>query len=141
MAKTLDDLALRELLGVDEAATPPAATPYTARARYLSSLDGFNVKQQAIPAHVFRAERDRALDPAAPTGLVPLDLSGGLQLDGPATTPLILARYARIRAGDTLETRFAASTELYYVIRGAGTRRLGDGGEAITWGAGDAFAL
>jgi gentisate 1,2-dioxygenase len=140
MAKTLDDLALRELLGVDGPAAPRTATPYTARARYLSSLDGFNIKQPAIPAHVFRAERERALDPAAPTGLVPLDLSGQLQLDVPATTPLILARYARIRAGDALETRFAASTELYYVIRGAGTSRFGDG-EAIAWGAGDAFAL
>jgi len=140
MAKTLDDLALRELLGVDEAAPPRAATPYTARARYLSSLDGFNIKQPAIPAHVFRAERDRALDPAAPTGLVPLDLSGALQLDGPATTPLILARYARIRAGETLDTRFAASTELYYAIRGAGTSRFGDG-EVIAWAAGEAFAL
>jgi gentisate 1,2-dioxygenase len=140
MAKTLDDLALRELLGVDETAPPRAATPYTARARYLSSLDGFNVKQPAIPAHAFRAERDRALDPAAPTGLVPLDLSGLLQLDGPATTPLILARYARVRAGEGLETRFAASTELYYAIRGAGTTRFGDG-ESISWATGDAFAL
>ena len=140
MAKTLDDLALRELLGVDEAAPARPATPYTARARYLSSLDGFNIKQPAIPAHVFRAERDRALDPATPTGLVPLDLSGALQLEGPATTPLILARYARIRAGETLETRFTASTELYYAIRGAGTSRFGDG-EAIAWAAGDAFAL
>ena len=60
MAKTLDDLALRELLGVDEAAPARAATPYTARARYLSSLDGFNIKRPAIPAHVFRAERRTA---------------------------------------------------------------------------------
>jgi gentisate 1,2-dioxygenase len=141
MAKTLDEIALRDLLAVDGAGAPLAATPYTARARYLSSLDGFNIKQPPIPAHVFRAERDRAFDSAAPTGLLPLDLSGMLELEGPATTPLILARYARIRAGETLETRLAASTELYYAIRGGGTTRFGDGGEAIAWAAGDAFAL
>jgi gentisate 1,2-dioxygenase len=141
MAKTLDEMALRELLRVDRHPEPPA-TDWTANARYLSSLDGFDIKRPPIPAQVFRAERDRALDPAAPTGLVPLDLSGPLQLAGPATTPLILARYARIRAGEALETRLAASTELYYVIRGAGTTRFGAGGaEAIAWAPGDAFGL
>lgn len=141
MAKTLDEMALRELLGVDAQPERPT-TPYTANARYFSSLDGFNIKQPSIPAHVFLAERDRALDPDAPTGLVPLDLSGLLQLAGPATTPLILARYARIRSGETLDTRYHASTELYYVIRGAGTTRFGAGGaEAIAWEPGDAFAL
>ena len=57
------------------AATPRASSPYTENARYLTSLDGFNIKHPAVPAHVFRAERDRALAPGAPTGLVPLDLS------------------------------------------------------------------
>jgi hypothetical protein len=69
MAKTRDELSLRELLGLDAGAAP-AATAYTANARYLSSLDGFDVKRPGIPPHVFRDERDRALDPAAPTGLV-----------------------------------------------------------------------
>ena len=63
-------------------------TAYTRRARCYSSADGFNIKRPAVPAHVFTAERDRALDPAAPTGLIPLDLSGPLGLDFPATTPL-----------------------------------------------------
>src|SRR6266542_2775055 len=99
MAKTVDELALRELLGI-ETRPDRAETPYTANARYLSSLDGFDIKRPAIPAHVFLAERDRALAPQTPTGLLPLDLRASLQLDAPATTPLILARYARIRAGD-----------------------------------------
>ena len=141
MAKTADELTLRELLGLEAGPERPG-TAYTANARYRSSLDGFNIKRPAIPAQVFRELRDRALGPAALTGLVPLDLSGALQLDSPATTPLILARYARIRAGDQLETRFVASTELHYVIRGTGTTRFGAGGsEAITWEAGDVLAL
>ncbi len=139
MATTLDETALRELLGIDGTAAPPV-TPYTAEARYLTSLDGFDVKQPAIPAHVFRAERDRAQAAGAPTGLVPLDLSAVLEVPGPATTPLILARYARIRAGETLETQFAASTELYYAMRGAGTTRFG-AGETVAWGAGDVMVL
>src|SRR5260370_8350858 len=87
-------------------------TRYTGRARYYSSLDGFNVKSPRVSAHVFLPERDRALDPTAPTGLIPLDQSGPLALDFPATTPLILARYARIRAGERLATRFAATAHI-----------------------------
>ncbi len=114
-------------------------TTYTRRARYFSSADGFNIKHPRVPAHLFLAERDRALDPATPTGLVPLDLSGPLDLDFPATTPLILARFARIRAGETLRTRFTASGEIHYVIAGGGDTSWGS--EQIAWDEGDAFCL
>ena len=139
MAKTLDEMELRTLIDPD--ATPPrSASPFTDNARYLTSLDGFNIKRPAVPAHSFRAERDRALAPGAPTGLVPLDLSHTLGLEHPATTPFILSRYARIRAGETLDTAFRASTELYHVIRGAGTTRLGNG-ETLRWQSADTFCL
>src|SRR2546430_12455671 len=114
-------------------------TAYARRARYYSSADGFTIKRPRIPAHVFARERDRALDPATPTGLLPLDLGTALGTDGAATTPLILARYARLRAGESLATRFEASGEIYYVIAGSGETTWGS--EAIGWGAGDAFCL
>lgn len=114
-------------------------TVYTRRARYYSSADGFNIKRPRIPAHVFVAERDRALDPGAPTGLVALDLGRALGLDFPATTPLILARYARIRAGEMLTTRFAASGEIACVMAGAGVSHVD--GETLAWEAGDVFCL
>jgi gentisate 1,2-dioxygenase len=139
MAKTLDELELRALLDLP-APAPRAPSPYTENARYLTSLDGFNIKHPAIPAHVFRAERDRVLAPGAPTGLVPLDLSTTLGLGYPATTPFILSRYARIRTGETLATAFRASTELYHVIRGSGTTRVA-GGTPMTWQAADTFCL
>src|SRR5262245_64611402 len=120
MAKTLDELELRALLLTGSAAVR-APSPHTENARYLTSLDGFNIKHPPVPPHVFCAERDRALDPGAPTGLVPLDLSAALGLAYPATTPFILSQYARIRTADGLVTAFRASTELYHVIRGSGT--------------------
>ena len=58
MGKTLDELELRALLDTDPG-RPRAPSPYARNARYLTSLDGFNIKRPAIPAHVFRAERDR----------------------------------------------------------------------------------
>jgi gentisate 1,2-dioxygenase len=116
-----------------------AETIYTRNARYYSSADGFNIKKPRIPAHLFIAERDRVLAPETATGLVPLDLSSSLDLDFPATTPLILARYGRIRGGETLRTRFTASGEIYYVIAGAG--RTSWDGTALAWEAGDVFCL
>lgn len=116
-----------------------AETPYRLRARYHSSADGFNIEHPRIPAHVFLAEREKALDPATPTGLMPLDLSRPLGIPFPATTPLILARYARIRAGERLPTRFTASGEIHYVIAGAGESTWD--GEALAWEAGDVFCL
>jgi gentisate 1,2-dioxygenase len=142
MAKTLDDVELRALLDAGPAA-PRAPSPFTANARYLTSLDGFNIKRPSVPAHIFRGERDRALDGAGPTGLVPLDLSAVLGLDYPATTPFILSSYARIRAGDTLPTTFRASAEIYHVIRGAGTTTADAvaGGRPMSWQAADTFCL
>lgn len=142
MAKTVDEIELRQLLGIEDHPAP-APTPHTANARYLSSIDGFNIKRPPVPAHVFRGERDRALDPGGPTGLIPLDLSPLLDLDYPATTPIILSRYARLRAGDSLATEFVASTEVYYVIAGTGTTTWGGDGDgaSLAWGPGDAFCL
>jgi gentisate 1,2-dioxygenase len=139
MAKTLDELELRTLIDAEPAA-PRAASPYEANARYLTSLDGFNIKRPAIPAHMFRAERDRALAPETPTGLLPLDLSSTLGLEYPATTPLILSSYARIRTGDTLSTAFVASAEIYHVVRGSGTTTTDDG-VSVAWQTRDTFCL
>ena len=114
-------------------------SPYTKHARYYASGEGFNIKHSRIPAHTFLAERDAALSASTPTGLIALDLSGPLDIAAPATTPLVLARYARICAGESLTTHFTASGEIHYVITGAGESTFD--GEALGWEAGDAFCL
>ena len=114
-------------------------TDYTRRALYYSSADGFNIKRPPVPARTFTAERDAVLAAAAPTGLVPLDLRAELGVDFAATTPILLTRYARVRAGEKLATRFAASGEIYYAIAGRGETTVG--AESIAWEAGDAFCL
>src|SRR5690606_6494241 len=70
---------------------------------------------------------------------IPLDLSDALGTDFPATSPLILTRYLRIRPGDALTTQLKASGELYYVIAGSGETR--NGADRIAWGPGDVFCL
>ncbi|MDB5400880.1 MAG: hypothetical protein JWQ55_2898 [Rhodopila sp.] len=114
-------------------------TEAQARGRFFNTGNAFNVQLPPVPDHLFIAEPVAALDPAAPTGLIACDLSQQLACPFPATTPLVLARYARIRAGETLTTEFAASGIICYVISGAGGT---DGGpEQVAWNAGDLFVL
>lgn len=92
-----------------------------------------------VPPYVFADEQRRALDPQCPTGLVPLDISNLLGTAYPATTPVLLARYVVVRAGESLEHAFEATGEIYYVARGAGMSGAGD--TRIAWRAGDVFVL
>ncbi|MCS5697930.1 cupin domain-containing protein [Cyanobium sp. FGCU-52] len=88
---------------------------------------------------VFHAERKRAFDPETPSGLVLLDRSEQLQMQGPGTTPTLLAAYIVVHAGETLTTQFQGGREFYFVIRGHGTSS--GKGERLAWSAGDAFYL
>jgi len=54
------------------------------------------------------------------TRLVPLDLSGPLGVDYPATSPALLASFVVLDPGDTLTSVPGATSELYYCLTGAG---------------------
>lgn len=122
---------------VQHASTP--ASPAQARGRFFNTGNGFNVQLPPVPDRIFVDEPARALDPANPTGLIACDISAELASTFPATTPLVLARYARIRAGESLVTDFAASGVIAYVMQGSGTTRCD--GEQIAWSAGDLMIL
>lgn len=112
---------------------------FVARARYYSPANIFKVERPAIPQHIFADELALVLADDAPTGWVALDIGEQIGLSEPATTPLMLARYARINAGEALSGTFRASGEFYYVIAGAGAATKG--AETLRWQAGDVFSL
>jgi gentisate 1,2-dioxygenase len=116
-----------------------AQTPYTRRARYFDSGNAFNIVYPDVPAASFVAERDGALDPATGTRLIPCDQSAAMGIAFPATSPLVLAAYARIRAGESLTVEPRASVLLAYVIAGSG--RALQGTDTIAWSSGDVFSL
>ncbi|MDF1793417.1 MAG: cupin domain-containing protein [Thalassobaculaceae bacterium] len=129
----------------DSAATldgdPPieAATEAQRRARFFNSGNAFNLKLPAVPRARFDEARDAAFADGAPSGLHPMDQSAVIGCPFPATTPLVLARYLRVTAGDTLTTRFTASGEVIYAIAGSGSTVIG--GETLTWDQGDVLVL
>lgn len=110
-----------------------------AAARFISVEDGFNIKRPELAPHCFDAERARALEAPTSTGVVPLDRSDLLLTPYPATSPLLLASFVCIRAGDAMTTRPKASGEIYYVVRGDG--RTIQEGRTLAWGPGDIFCL
>lgn len=109
------------------------------RARYVPVEKGFNIVRPSIEPQSFEPQKARAFAVDAPTGVVPLDLSASLGTDYPATTPFMLARYVSVRAGTPLTCRFAASGEIWAVLRGKG--RLTHQSEAIDWREGDILLL
>ena len=89
-----------------------------------------------IPIEQFPA----SLHVGRPTGVTALDLSGPLGLEaGPATSPALVASFVCIAAGDRLETRAAATSELFVVLRGAGRSTVGT--DVLDWAEGDIFVL
>ena len=109
------------------------------RALYFNTGNAFDLHWPPVPDASFVDEPARALDPATPTGLIACDRSREMGCAFAATTPLVLARYARIRRGETLPARFEASGVVCYVIAGSGRSTSGD--ETIDWSAGDVFVL
>lgn len=75
-----------------------------------------------------------------PTGTLPLDSSTALGCPGPATTPALCANFVHVRPGDAHITDANATSQLFFVMRGAGTTRLANGGD-LGWRAGDLFTL
>jgi gentisate 1,2-dioxygenase len=88
-----------------------------------------------IPAAVFGAETYRE----GPTRVIPLDLSAELGVDGPATSPALLASFVRILAGEQLSTAPNATSELYYVLHGSGFSEVN--AALVRWSKGDFVTL
>jgi gentisate 1,2-dioxygenase len=122
-----------DAMPVQEPANP--AGPAQSRARFFNSGNAFNVKLPPVPAAVFPAAAVPVL--GAATGFVLCDQSESLALPYPATTPLMLARYAAIAPNADLTARFKATGAIWYVIAGAGTSTIEN--ESFDWSSGDVF--
>ena len=115
------------------------ASPAEERARFFNSGNAFNIVLNEVPDTVFQTEVEAATAPDAKTGFFLCDQAEALANPTPATTPFILARYARINDGDMLEAQFNTAGSIWYVITGSGETTFGD--QIIYWEAGDLFAL
>ena len=111
------------------------ASPMEAEARLYEYGSCANPQLPAVPVRVLAA----ALHEEGPTRISALDLSAELGVDGPATSPNLLAAFIRLCAGESLTTAAVATSSCFYVIRGAGETAFG--AAAIRWAQGDLFVL
>lgn len=105
------------------------------QARYFNSANAFNIHLPEVPAKAFNEVAANAMTPGMPTGWYACDQAQQLGCDFPATTPLMLARYARINAGDSWIFEPVASGVIAFVIQGSGTSNTDF--EQLEWAAGD----
>lgn len=124
-------------LPAQHAAAP--ATEAEARARFFNSGNAFNIKMPPVPGGLFTAEPARALAEDTPTGFIACDQSPAMGCAFPATTPLMLARYAVVAAGERLAADFNATGSVWYVIEGRGAADCL--GETLSFAPGDVFLL
>ena len=82
---------------------------------------------------------DGSLHRTGESRIIPLDLSGDLRTPYPATTPNLMANFLRICAGESLQTEANATSEMFYVIRGAGASETEWG--VTHWSEGDLFVV
>lgn len=88
-----------------------------------------------VPIQPFPA----SLHESGDTRVIALDLSKELSTSYPATAPNLLASYVRICANESIRTAVAATSEVFFVLRGAGRTETASG--TIEWRRGDAFTL
>lgn len=75
----------------------------------------------------------------AESRIIPLQLAEKLETSYPATGPNLLANFIHIAPGHQLSTTTHASSQVFYVIRGAGFSLID--GKRLDWKTGDFFAI
>jgi gentisate 1,2-dioxygenase len=113
---------------------------HTADAQYFEYTKAANpIGAGLIPKVPITAFPGRLHEPNGESRIVPLELSGDLRVEGPATSPSLCANFVCITQHDPVETNPVATSEVYYVIRGRGRTEFN--GDEIDWEEGDFFAL
>ncbi len=138
----MPDIAAPAVQSIGDLPLQTAATPANeaqARARFFNTGNAFNVILPPVPNMAFTDQPTRALSSQTPTSLIACYISDQLQCPFPATSPFVLAYYAKVKAGETLATNFTTTGMIGYVIQGSGAVTCGE--ETVNWGPGDLFVL
>ena len=71
------------------------------------------------------------------TRIIPFDINDCLDIETACTSPNLMASFVRVKTGESIETKANATSQAFYVIRGAGTTTSEHG--TVSWGFGDLF--
>ena len=73
------------------------------------------------------------------TRVVPFKVNGPLEINGPCTSPNLMASFVRVCIGESIHTNANATSQAFYVIRGEGSTVSAHG--EISWSTGDLFVV
>jgi len=118
----------------------PAAERLTEAARFHDYRYASNPIADGTLPKIPGARFAAALHEQGITRTIPLDISSLLACPGPATTPGLCANFVHVCDGDALITDANATSQLFFVMRGAGSTRI-EGQADFEWQAGDLFTL
>lgn len=108
---------------------------WSAAAQFHEYLSAANPDMPKIEVKAF----DACLHQSGETRVIPMDMSEDLSTSYPATTPNLLASFLRICPKESLQTTSAATSEMFYIIRGSGTTETEWG--TTQWKKGDLFVI
>ena len=106
------------------------------RARFFNSGNAFNLKLPEVPAWIFEPG---SVALGGMSREIHCDQADAMEMPGPATTPLMLARYLYLAEGEPWRLACLATGVVCYVIEGEGACDCG--GERWGWGPGDIMLL
>jgi len=90
---------------------------------------------KGVPIQPFPA----SLHEQGETRVIELNIADMLGTPYAATSPALLANYVRICPNESITTQAAATSEVFFVMRGSGRTYTADG--VITWQKGDTFTM
>jgi gentisate 1,2-dioxygenase len=136
-ASTTVEVTLSEARG---AAKTPASeeddtTEWTKTANVFEYGAAANPVMAPIPVLVHPA----SLHETGDTRVIPFDINDCLEIETHCTSPNLMASFARVRVGESLDTSAVATSQAFYVIRGAGVSKSEHG--VVSWGEGDLFVV
>ncbi|MFI0401446.1 MAG: cupin [Cyanobium sp.] len=125
--------------------TPSVPQSWEASARIYDYRQAANPIRPGLTEPIpLKQWRPPALEPAL-SSIHPLDLSGSLGCDGPATSPALAAHYVLLHPEEPLCPEAAASSSLFYVLKGAGGLSFPGQSDplpqSLEWAQGDLFVL
>lgn len=71
--------------------------------------------------------------------MIPFDINDCLEIETQCTSPNLMASFVRVCVGESIETNAVATSQAFYVIRGAGETTSEHG--TVSWSEGDLFVV
>lgn len=122
-----------------DAAKTPASDDDTHAWTKTANIFEYGAAANPVMAPIPVLVHPASLHESGDTRVIPFDINDCLEIETHCTSPNLMASFARVRVGESLDTSAVATSQAFYVIRGAGVSKSEHG--VVSWGEGDLFVV